>query len=235
MIKEKILVVDGEHNINKLVCSYLAKENYLPLSAYNSEEAMKLLKRESPSLIILETILPDAEGPVLSLEIRKHTEAPIVFLSCKAQEMDKIIALSAGGDDYITKPFMPGELIARVKAHLRRQKMLMKSISLQTDNIYNFGSLKIDFDTHECFCHDKMVSLTSKEFDILRLLIENPRKVFPAAQIYENVWKTTCLESDIKTVMVYISTLRKKLQKNPSDHEFIINIRGVGYKFNETS
>ncbi len=233
MPKEKILVVDDEHAINKLVCSYLAKENYLPLPAYTGEEALEVLKRENPDLIILDVMLPDTEGPELSLEIRQHTNAPIIFLSCKTQELDKIIALSAGGDDYMTKPFMAGELIARIKAHLRRQNTLLRKFSRQLDNVYDFGDLKIDFDTHECTAYGKEVSLTSKEYEILKLLVENPRKVFPAAQIFEIVWKTSCMKNDAKTVMVYISTLRKKLEENPNEPKIIISVRGVGYKFNQ--
>ena len=233
MTNEKILVVDDEQAINKLVCSYLSKENFKPLPAYNGEEALSILKKENPDLIILDVMLPDTEGPALSLEIRKHSNAPIIFLSCKTQEIDKIIALSAGGDDYMTKPFMAGELIARIKAHLRRQKTLIRGSVQQIDNIYDFGSLKIDFDTHECTANGKEVNLTSKEFEILKLLIENPRKVFPATHIFETVWKTTCMENDSKTVMVYISTLRKKLEDNPNDPKFIISVRGVGYKFNQ--
>lgn len=126
MSKEKILVVDDELAINKLVCSYLAKENFVPLSAYDGESALSMLKKENPDLIILDVMLPDTEGPALSLEIRKHSNAPIIFLSCKTQEIDKIIALSAGGDDYMTKPFMAGELIARIKAHLRRHNTMIK-------------------------------------------------------------------------------------------------------------
>lgn len=101
------------------------------------------------------------------------------------------------------------------------------------DNIYDFGDLKLDFDTHECYVNGKEISLTSKEYNILKLLVENPRKVFPASQIFETVWKTTCMENDAKTVMVYISTLRKKLEENPNEPKYIISVRGVGYKFNQ--
>ena len=233
MTKEKILVVDDEHAINKLVCSYLTKENFIPMSAYNGEDALFLLKKENPDLIILDVMLPDTEGPALSLEIRKYSNAPIIFLSCKTQEIDKIIALSAGGDDYMTKPFMAGELIARIKAHLRRQKTLIKGSVQREDNIYDFGRMKIDFDTHECHIEGNAVNLTSKEYEILKLLVENPRKVFPAAQIFETVWKTNCMENDTKTVMVYISNLRKKLEENPNEPKYIISVRGVGYKFNQ--
>ena len=206
MAKEKILVVDDEKAINKLVCSYLTKEQFRPFPAYTGEEALDLLKKENPDLIILDIMLPDTEGTALSLDIREHSNAPIIFLSCKTQEIDKIIALSAGGDDYMTKPFMPGELIARIKAHLRRQNSLARKAAEAEASLYEYDGLKIDFD---------------------------PRKVFPAAQIFETVWKTTCMENDTKTVMVYISTLRKKLERKNHDTNYIVSVRGVGYKFNQ--
>ncbi|NLD18765.1 MAG: response regulator transcription factor [Clostridiales bacterium] len=234
MAHEKILVVDDEHAINKLVCSYLTKEQFKPFPAYTGEEALSILKKEKPDLMILDIMLPDTEGTSLSLEMRKYSNAPIIFLSCKTQEMDKIIALSAGGDDYITKPFMPGELIARIKAHLRRQNSLYKANYDEDANIFECEDLKVDFDTHETHINGKEISLTSKEFEILKLLIENPRKVFPVSQIFESVWKSTYMENDGRSVMVYISTLRKKLEHGPDSPNYIISVRGVGYKFNQS-
>lgn len=234
MAKDKILVVDDERAINKLICSYLQKENFEAIAAYSGAEAMYRLETEKPDLIILDIMLPDTEGTVLSLDIRRISNAPIIFLSAKTKEIDKIVALSAGGDDYITKPFMPGELIARIKAHLRRQKTLTSPNAKAVENTVEFDKVKIDFDTHECFVEGREVRLTSKEFDILKLFIDNPRKVFPAEQIYETVWKTNCLENDARTVMVYISTLRKKLETSNDDVSYIISVRGVGYKFNQS-
>lgn len=233
MINEKILVVDDEQAINKLICSYLSKEHFVPISAYTGEEGLSLLKKEKPDLVILDVMLPDMEGPNLSLEMRKTSNVPIIFLSCKTQELDKIIALSAGGDDYITKPFMPGELIARIKAHLRRQFSLINNNDNMAKNVYEIENLTVDFDTHELTVNGEPVSLTSKEFEILKLLIQNPRKVFPASQIFESVWKTNCMANDSKTVMVYISTLRKKLEHNDNNVNYIVSVRGVGYKFNQ--
>ena len=234
MANEKILVVDDEHAINKLICSYLQKEAFEPIAAYSGMEAMQCIESEKPDLIILDITLPDIEGTVLSLDIRRISNAPIIFLSAKTKEIDKIVALSAGGDDYITKPFMPGELIARIKAHIRRQKTLAASYEKITPNVVEFDKVKIDFDTHECYLDGKEVKLTSKEFEILKLFIDNPRKVFPAEQIYETVWKTNCLDNDARTVMVYISTLRKKLESSTASANYIISVRGVGYKFNQS-
>ncbi len=235
MAREKILVVDDEHAINKLICSYLVKEQFSALSAYSGKQALELLRKDNPDMIILDIMLPDMEGPELCLEIRKTSNAPIIFLSCKTQEIDKIIALSSGGDDYMTKPFMPGELVARIKAHLRRQNVLSAQMSQSPENnIREFEGLTVDLDTHEVFLEGNPVSITTKEFEILRLLIENPRKVFSAQQIFETVWKSTCMESGAKTASVHISTLRKKLESHPASPQYIITVRGVGYKFNQT-
>ena len=235
MAKEKILVVDDEAAINKLVCSYLQREQFNAIPAYNGADAMEIVREENPDLIILDIMLTDTEGTSLSLDIRKISNAPIIFLSARTQEIDKLIALSAGGDDYMTKPFMPGELIARVKAHLRRQNSLSRQAK-QEQIVYEVAGLKVDVNSHEVYVDGKEVNLTVKEFEILKLLIENPRKVFPASQIFETVWKTNCMDNDTKTVMVYISTLRKKIEYKSStpNSNYIISVRGVGYKFNHS-
>lgn len=234
MAKEKILIVDDEVEITKLVCAYLTKEHFTPIAAHTGKQALALLKKEKPDLIILDIMLPDTEGSALSLEIRKISNAPIIFLSCKAQEIDKIIALAAGGDDYMTKPFMPGELIARIKAHLRRQYSLSNNMVENPNTIYEFDGLFIDFDAHELTVNGQPITLTMKEFEILKLLVENPRKVFSANRIFETVWKTNCMENDTKTIMVYISNLRKKIEINPNNPHYILSVRGVGYKFNQS-
>ncbi|MEG0391688.1 MAG: response regulator transcription factor [Anaerovoracaceae bacterium] len=233
MAKEKILIVDDEQPINKLVSSYVKNEQFIAFSAYTGKEALEIIDEEKPDLIILDIMLPDIEGTALCLEIRKRSDAPIIFLSCKTQEIDKIIALSAGGDDYMTKPFMPGELVARIKAHLRRRNQISSSTAAEVDKVYLFDNLKIDFDAYELFLDGKEISITTKEFEILKMLVENPRKVFSATQIFETVWKTMCMDNDAKTVMVYISNLRKKIEPNPETPKFIISVRGVGYKFNQ--
>lgn len=233
MAQKKILVIDDEETINKLVCSYLKNENYIPLSAYDGRDGLLMIKNENPDLIILDVMLPDTEGTSLSLEIRKISNAPIIFLSCKTQSIDKIMALSAGGDDYMTKPFVAGELIARIKAHLRRQNTINASdITLPESQEHTLGDLTVDFSTHEVYIGDNPVDLTKKEFEILKLFVENPKKVFSAKQIYESIWKTKCMENDDRTVMVYISTLRKKLENEPDSPNYIKNARGIGYRLN---
>ncbi|HML36737.1 MAG TPA: response regulator transcription factor [Bacillota bacterium] len=232
MAGEKILIIDDEKPISDLICSYLTKESFIPISAYDGKEALALVKSEKPDLIILDIMLPDIEGVDLCMEIRKTNNSPILFLSCKAEEIDKIIALSVGGDDYLTKPFLPGELIARIKAHLRRQKTSANAKASSHDEVYEFPGLTVNMQTREVIADGRTASLTPKEFDILQLLIENPKQIFTADQIFELIWKTTSLGGDARTVMVYISTLRKKLEKNAESSKYIISIRGVGYKFN---
>ncbi len=232
MAGEKILVVDDEKAINDLVASYLRKEGFFPLAAFNGREALLLLEKEKPDFIVLDIMLPDIDGNALCLEIRKKSNVGILFLSCRGEEMDKIIALSSGGDDYMTKPFLPGELVARIKAHLRRQQDLGYQKLSHQEEIYTFPGLSVNLDIREVLVEGEEVTLTAKEFEILKLFIQNPRRVFSADQLFELAWNTCSLDGDTRTVMVYISTLRKKIEPDPSNPKYILNIRGVGYKFN---
>ena len=231
MAGEKILIVDDEKAINDLVVSYLQKEGFSPFSAYTGKEALEILEKEKPDFVVLDIMLPDIDGNALCLEIRKRSEVGILFLSCRGEEMDKIIALSAGGDDYMTKPFMPGELVARIKAHLRRHQS-MPFITGNDEEIYSYPRLTVNLTTREVMVDGEEVSLTAKEFDLLRLFVENPRRVFSAEQLFELAWQTSSLAGDSRTVMVYISTLRKKIEPQADSPKYILNIRGVGYKFN---
>ncbi|HHU17060.1 MAG TPA: response regulator transcription factor [Clostridiales bacterium] len=199
---EKILIVDDEKAINDLIRSYIIKEGFLPLSAYTGKDALAIIEDEQPDLIILDIMLPDIEGTDLSLQIRRKTNVPILFLSCKSEEIDKIIALSAGGDDYMTKPFFPGELIARIKAHLRRQQSSNILKQTEEDNqIFEISGLTVNMLTREVFVNEELVNLTAKEFDILKLFIKSPKRIFSTDQIYEHVWKMNSLEGDSRTVM----------------------------------
>lgn len=230
MAREKILLIDDEMDIIELIKQYLIKEEFTIETATNAKDGMKAIQCFEPDLIILDVMMPDIDGIELCLDIRKITNVPILFLSCKAEEMDKVMALSAGGDDYITKPFQPGELIARVKAHLRRNRLLANNRELEGS--IHYGGLKLNMDTREVCVNESMVSLSSKEFEILALLIKNPKRIYSMEQLFQMVWKMDSLDGDARTIMVYISNLRKKIEQNPSDPKYIINVRGVGYKFN---
>lgn len=232
MANEKILIVDDEKQICTLIKSYLDKEQYMTYTAYDAAAALNVLSQTEPDLVILDVMLPDISGVDLCLEMRRKTQCPILFLSCKSEELDKIIALSAGGDDYITKPFQSGELIARVKAHLRRNRIL--SSPQKQVREFQYEGLYMNLDMHQVFLDNSEVSLTPKEFDILAILIENPKRVFSIDQLFEMVWKTDSLEGDSRTIMVYISNIRKKIEPEGRNIKYIINVRGVGYKFNNS-
>jgi len=232
MANEKILVVDDEKQICTLIKSFLDKEQYMTYTAYDAKSALNILEQIEPELVILDVMLPDISGVDLCLEMRRKTQCPILFLSCKSEELDKIIALSAGGDDYITKPFQSGELIARVKAHLRRNRIL--SAPPKQTRIFQYEGLCMNLDSHQVYLDDTEVNLTPKEFDIMAILIENPKRVFSIDQLFEMVWKTDSLEGDSRTIMVYISNIRKKIEPEGRNVKYIINVRGVGYKFNNS-
>ena len=232
MANEKILVVDDEKQICTLIKSFLDKEQYMTYTAYDARSALEVLEQIEPELVILDVMLPDISGVDLCLEMRRKTQCPILFLSCKSEELDKIIALSAGGDDYITKPFQSGELIARVKAHLRRNRILASP--QKQVRTFQYEGLYMNLDSHQVLLDEVEVNLTPKEFDILAILIENPKRVFSIDQLFEMVWKTDSLEGDSRTIMVYISNIRKKIEPEGRSIKYIINVRGVGYKFNNS-
>ena len=228
MTPEKILIVDDEKEICTLVQSFLTKANYVSDVAHDAETALEKVRVFEPDLIVLDLMLPDMYGTDLCLEIRKITNSPIMFLSCKTDSVDKIAALAAGGDDYVTKPFLPKELVARIRAHLRRVRLGAEQVAKKT--VIEYNGLTVNLDSYEVFLNGEEVKLTAKEFEILALLIQNPKRVFSVEQLFENVWKSESLEGDSKTVMVYMSNLRKKLEVDPKSPKYIVNVRGFGYK-----
>lgn len=230
---EKILVVDDETEISELITLYLSKTGYNVITANTGYAALELVAAYNPDLIVLDIFLPDIDGLELCQEIRKKNDTPIIFLSCKSEETDKVLGLTVGGDDYITKPFSPGELIARIKAHLRRNRVLSIKRE-QKSEVLKYPGLVIDFSSHNVVAGDKTLLLSSKEFELLSLLARNPNIVFSSSQIYDYVWGVDNL-GDTRTVMVHISNLRKKLEADNTIPKFIVTIKGVGYKFNSPS
>jgi len=228
----RILIVDDENTVNHMIKSYIQREGFLTLSAYSGREALKIVREKSPDLVILNNALPDMSGVEACLEIRKTDNVPIMFLSHRSEETEKIVALSVGGDDYLTKPFSPGELTARIKALIRRQNYNRAEEYEDAKRVYRYPGLSIDMQTREVFVSGLPVYLTAKEFDVLAFLIEHPKCIYSAAQIFEQVWKSNAICNDARTVMVYISTLRKKIEFDPGNPKYILNIRRVGYKFN---
>jgi len=227
--KETVLIVDDEKEISDLIEIYLKNDGYNVLKAYNGLEALKILEENEVHLIILDIMMPEMDGIQACMKIREEKNMPIIMLSAKSQDMDKIIGLSTGADDYVTKPFNPLELMARVKSQLRRYTMLNAPDRKKKDEI-EIGNISINVATHEVFVDGKEVKLTPKEFDILELLARNRGIVFSTQKIFESVWKEDYLESD-NTVMVHIRKIREKIEVDPRNPQYIKTVWGVGYKF----
>lgn len=228
MKKETILIVDDENEISELIDLYLSREGYQTVTIGEGFKAIETVSRVNPDLILLDIQLPDLDGFEVCLEIRKVSKAPIIFVSCKAEDVDKILGLGVGGDDYITKPFSPGELVARVKAHLRRKRMMKESGRAEETIV--FQDLEIDLRSHSVRVEGKSVSLSAKEYQLLILLARNPNRVFSMEQLFHQIWESPSL-GDPRTIMVHISNLRKKIEKNPAEPVYILTVRGGGYKF----
>jgi len=228
-LKGKILVVDDEQNILDLVVYNLQAAGYKTITAENGKEAIEKVRQECPDLVILDVMLPEMDGfEVLSI-IRKETQVPVIMLTAKKEEIDKILGLEMGADDYLTKPFSPRELMARIKAILRRA---IESEAKTTQDIIINGKLKVDTIKHQVFYEDSEVNLTAKEFDMLKLLITNQGRVFGRESLLQNLWGYDYC-GDTKTIDVHIRHLRMKIEEDPANPKFIKTVRGVGYKFQE--
>lgn len=228
MDKEIILVVDDEKEIRELISIYLTNENYEVFKASNGIEALNFLERGNVDLVILDVMMPRMDGIEVCMKIREYSNVPIIMLSAKSEYMDKIMGLTTGADDYVTKPFNPLELIARVKSQLRRFKRLNVPYEKKS-GIIEIDDLIINTDTHEVVVSDRDIKLTPREFDILVLLAKNRGMVFSVEKIYECVWKEEFFESD-NTVMVHIRKIREKIEKDSRSPQFIKTVWGVGYK-----
>ncbi|MCZ8514544.1 response regulator transcription factor [Paenibacillus filicis] len=229
MSGETILVVDDEAEIVELISLYLRKEGYRVISSNSGAEALAMVKENKPDIVILDILLPEIDGIEVCRQIRKTHNVPILFLSCKSEDMDIILGFSIGGDDYITKPFSPGQLVARVKAHLRRSYLLEQH--REDSQHLNFPGLEIDLLSRTVRVDGAQAPLSSKEFDLLIHLAKSPNKVISLEQLYKMTWGVDS-NGDTRTLLVHISNLRKKIESNPTDPRFIHTVRGVGYKFN---
>lgn len=232
MAKDKVMIVDNEMEIIQLIKLYLSREGYDIVWTTDSTKAAALAMSEKPDLILLDVVMPGLSGIELCGKIREQSDVPILFVSCKGQDMDKVLGLSIGGDDYITKPFSPAELVARVKAHLRRSNIINSSHSggASDDSVLSVGGLEVNLTAHTVTVDGDPVHLTAKEFELLVLFCKYPNRVFTSRQIFNNIWDTYGLEDDVRTVMVHISNLRKKIEANPEKPRYIATVRGVGYK-----
>ncbi len=220
-----ILVVDDEIEIADLIELYLKNEGYTVYKCYSSEKALKIIKQRNIDLAILDIMMPGIDGFTLCQNIRKKYNFPIIMVTAKITDADKIKGLNIGADDYITKPFMPLELLARVKAQLRRYT----SYNQNNNKIIAIKDLTLDKDKHECLKDGKKIPLTPTEFAILYLLAENPNKVITTEKLFEEVWKEPYYPSSSATIMVHIRHLREKLGETDKI-KYINTIWGVGYK-----
>lgn len=228
MSTQTILIIDDEKEIRDLIEIYLKNEGYHTIQAANGIEGLVALEKHQVHLIILDIMMPKMDGIKACLKIREDKHMPIIMLSAKSQDMDKILGLSTGADDYMIKPFNPLELIARVKSQLRRYLKLNSSAPTNTDEI-EIDDMTINVATHQVTIDGSEIKLTPREFAILELLARNRGIVFSIERIYESVWNEPFMQSD-NTVMVHIRKIREKTETNPRTPRFIKTVWGVGYK-----
>lgn len=229
MTMYNILVCDDDKEIVEAIEIYLAQEGYHILKAYDGLEALDILEREEVNLLILDVMMPRMDGIRATLKIRERNSIPIIILSAKSEDADKILGLNVGADDYVTKPFNPLELVARVKSQLRRYNQLGGSVKEEKDEIYEVGGLRINDDLKEVTVDGEPVKLTPIEYNILLLLMKNQGRVFSIGQIYESIWNEEAIGAD-NTVAVHIRHIREKIEINPKDPRYLKVVWGVGYK-----
>lgn len=223
-----ILVCDDDKQIVEAIEIYLKQEGYEIFKAYDGEEAIRILNREDIHLLIMDVMMPKLDGIRATLKIREYSSIPIIILSAKSEDMDKILGLNVGADDYVTKPFNPLELVARVKSNLRRYTKL-GSLNVEDNAVFRIGGLVINDDTKEVTVDEEPVRLTPIEYSILLLLVKNPGRVFSIDQIYESIWNEEAIGAD-NTVAVHIRHIREKIEINPKEPRYLKVVWGVGYK-----
>jgi len=226
-MEHKILIVEDEKELADILGAYLEVEGFTPIVTLNGEEGLKAFYEKQPSLILLDIMLPKVDGIHVCKEVREKSEIPIIMISAKSGEMDKVIALGIGADDYVTKPFSPLELVARVKAQLRRYEKSKELVTTNKEEI-TVGELSLNKSSYLATVKGENLFLTTKEFDILFFISKNPNQVFSKDQIYQSVWGYSGYGDD-NSVTVYVNRIREKLNKFGLD--YIKTVWGAGYKF----
>lgn len=224
-----ILVCDDDKEIVDAIDIYLSQEGYHILKAYDGLQAIEIMKKEEVHLILLDIMMPNLDGIRATRKIRETSSVPIIMLSAKSEDVDKILGLNIGADDYITKPFNPLELIARVKSQLRRYTQLGNLVTEEKEAVYVCGGLVVNDDLKTVTVDGEPVKLTPIEYNILVLLIKNQGKVFSIEQIYENIWNEEAIGAD-NTVAVHIRHIREKIEINPREPRYLKVVWGIGYK-----
>lgn len=225
----RILVCDDDKEIVEAIEIYLTQEGFEVSKAYDGEEAIRKLKTEQIDLLVMDVMMPKLDGIRATLRIREQHNIPIIILSAKSEDADKILGLNIGADDYVTKPFNPLELVARVKSQIRRYTRLGSTAKAETGAVYTTGELSINDELKEVTVDGEPVKLTPIEYNILLLLVKNQGRVFSIEQIYESIWKEEALGAD-NTVAVHIRHIREKIEINPKEPRYLKVVWGVGYK-----
>lgn len=229
-MKHTILLVEDELGIRETVKIFLKSQNYEVIEAENGKEGLIALQNNDIHLAIVDIMMPVMDGLTMTTKLREVSDIPVIFLTAKTEDIDKITGLNLGADDYITKPFEPMELIARVNSNLRRYEQILnlKGSTQTPSNQLIVGGLVLDQATKEVFVNGQSVRLTKKEFRILELLMSYPGKVYSAEEIYESIWEETAINTE--TIMVHVRRLREKIEANPKHPEYLKAVWGVGYK-----
>lgn len=231
-MEHTILIVEDEKGIRETVTVFLKNQGYNVLQASNGEEGLALIEANEIHLAVVDIMMPVMDGITMTMKLRQKYDFPIIFLSAKSEDIDKITGLNIGGDDYVTKPFEPMELVARVNTNIRRYEQIIKLKNMTTnDNAQHklvVGGLELDKYTKEVSANNKTVRLTAKEFQILELLMSYPGRVYSAEEIYQAVWKEEAINTE--TIMVHIRKLREKIEINPKKPEYLKVVWGIGYK-----
>lgn len=228
MNKKTILVVDDDHEIVRTITITLEREGYHVLNAYDGLQALDCVTSREVHLIIIDVMMPKLDGLSAVMKIREKKNLPIIILSAKGEDSDKILGLSMGADDYISKPFNPMELVARVKSQLRRYTDL-GDINTRSDNVIVNGRLTFKLDEHVLYADGEPVKLTATETKIVELLMKHPGRIFPAEEIYSRIWNGPAYSAE-NTVMVHIRRIREKIELNPSEPEYLKVVWGIGYE-----
>ena len=228
---DRILIVEDDLSIAEVEKDYLEINEYEVEIENTGTEGLRRAIEEEFDLIILDLMLPGVDGFVICKEIRKSKDIPIIMISARGEDIDKVRGLGLGLDDYMTKPFSPNELVARVKAHIKRYQTLKGTGRVSAENVIRIRGLEINPKTHQVFIDGKEIVLTVKEFELLQLLATSPNKVFSKEEIFQKVWGFEA-DQDIPTITVHIRRIREKIEKDPSEPEYVKTIWGVGYKLN---
>ena len=231
-----VLVVEDDEKIRDGIEIYLKSQGYEVSKAADGIEGLEIIKERKVHLAIIDVMMPRMDGIHMVMRLRKEYDFPVIMLSAKSEEVDNIMGLNMGADDYGTKPFQPRELLARVNSHLRRYKRFLEMTgqgAAEPENIYRIGGIELNEDTKEVLVDGEGVKMTPMEFKILALLMRNPGRVFSAEEIYERVWNERAINTD--TVMVHVRKIREKIEYNPKEPKYLKVVWGVGYKIEKNS